>query len=292
MLGAARSKTIEEVAPRTELEQQLASIWQKVLNVPTIGIHDDFFELGGHSILVFQIVSRLRAELKIELPISYLFQAPTIGQLSKLIDRDLLEATDKPSIAIPARGQVQAPLSYMQQGVWFLDRLEGQNATYNIPLVLRLTGSLNHNCLHKAIAAVVERHEALRTRFITVEGIGQQEIVPAAPIDLNLIDLREFAPSDRDLRVIQLAKEEARLSFDLTQAPLIRAKLLYLEDNSHVLLLTVHHIVADGWSMNMLIEEIWTFYRALMAQTKAELKPLPIQYVDFALWQREHFNDT
>jgi acyl carrier protein len=210
-----------------------------VLDVPTIGIDDDFFELGGHSILVFQIVSRLRAELKIELPIPYLFQAPTIGQLSKLIESNLLKDTDTPSIAIPARGQAQAPLSYMQQGLWFLDRLEGQNATYNIPVVLRLTGSLNRNCLQKAIAATIERHEALRTKFITVEGIGQQEIVPATAIDLNLIDLREFDPGARDLRVIQLAKEEARLSFDLTQAPLLRAKLLYLEDNSHVLLLTI-----------------------------------------------------
>ncbi|NJL51698.1 MAG: hypothetical protein HC930_04815 [Hydrococcus sp. SU_1_0] len=257
--------------------------------MPTIGIHDDFFELGGHSILVFQIISRLREELKIELPIQYLFQAPTIDQLSKLIEGDLLKATDTPSIVIPAKGQVQAPLSYMQQGLWFLDRLEGQNATYNLPLILRLTGSLNRDCLQKAIASLIERHEALRTKFITVEGIGQQEIVPTAGIDLNFIDLREFAPGERDLRVIQLAKEAAQLSFDLTQAPLIRAKLLYLADNSHVLLLTVHHIVADGWSMNMLIEELWTFYRAFMAQTKAELTPLPIQYADFALWQREYF---
>jgi amino acid adenylation domain-containing protein len=292
ILDAARGKTIEEVAPRTELEQQLACIWQKVLNVSTISIHDDFFELGGHSILVFQMISRLREELKIELPIPYLFQAPTVGQLSKLIEQDLQKANDTPLTAILARGQVQAPLSYMQQGLWFLDQLEGQNATYNLPLVIRLIGSLNYNYLHKAIAATIERHEALRTRLITVEGIGQQEILPAAAIDLNLIDLREFTLDERDLRVIQLAKEEARLSFDLTQGPLIRAKLLHVEDNRHVLLLTVHHIVADGWSMNMLTEELWTFYRAFMAQTKAELKPLPIQYADFALWQREHFNDT
>ena len=290
--GAARSK-VERVAPQTELERQLASIWQEVLEVPAIGINDDFFELGGHSILVFQIISRLREELKIELPIQYLFQASTIGELSKSIERgDLPKATDTQTTTIPVRGQAQAPLSYMQQGVWFLDRLEGQNATYNIPLVLRLTGNLDHDCLQKAIATVIERHETLRTRFITVDGIGRQEIVPAAAIDLNLIDLRKFAPGNRDLRVIQLAKEEAGLSFDLTQAPLVRAKLLYLEDNSHVLLLTVHHIVADGWSMNVLIEEIWTIYRGLVAQTKAELEPLPIQYADFALWQREHYNDA
>ena len=308
LLSTARGK-VELVAPRTELERQLASIWQEVLNVPIVGIHDNFFELGGHSILVFQTISRLREELDIELPIQYLFQAPTIGQLSESVERgDLQKTTATRSTEIPVRGQAQAPLSYVQQGLWFLDRLEGQNATYNIPLVLRLTGSLNHNCLQKAIATVIERHEALRTRFITVEGIGQQEIVPAAAIDLNLIDLREFAPGDkpilkdtashngmaslRDSRVIQLAKEEARLSFDLTQAPLIRAKLLYLEDNSHVLLLTVHHIVADGWSMNVLVDELWTIYQGLIHQTEAELEPLPIQYADFALWQREHFNDV
>jgi amino acid adenylation domain-containing protein len=315
LLSAARGQTSEGVAPQTELEQQLALIWQDVLNVSKIGIDDNFFELGGHSILVFQIISRLREELKIELPIQDLFQAPTIAELSKLIESNLLKAIDTPSIAILARGrgvqappfeggdsplQAQAPLSYMQQGLWFLDRLEKQNATYNIPIVLRLIGSLNIDCLQKAIAAIIERHETLRTKIITVEGIGQQEILPAAAIDLDFIDLRELAPGDypngtlreRDLRVIELAKEEARLSFDLIQAPLIRAKLLYLEDNSHILLLTIHHIVADGWSMNMLIEELWTFYRALMAQTKAELKPLPIQYADFALWQREYFNDV
>ena len=291
LLSAARGN-VEGVAPRTELERQLASIWQQVLDVPTIGIHDDFFELGGHSILVFQTISRLREELNIELPIQYLFQAPTIGQLSESIEREnLIKATDSRSTTISVRRQARASLSYMQQGLWFLDRLEGQNATYNLSLVLRLTGSLNRNYLQKAIATVIERHEALRTRFITVKGIGQQEIVPAAAIDLNLIDLREFAPGERELRVIQLAKEEARLSFDLTQAPLIRAKLLYLEDNSHVLLLTVHHIIADGWSMNVLVDEVWAVYRGLMSQTKAELKPLPIQYADFALWQREHFDD-
>ena len=300
LLSAGRSN-VEQVAPRTELERQLAFIWQEVLNVPTIGIYDNFFELGGHSILVFQTISRLREELEIELPIQYLFQAPTIGQLSELIDNgDLLKATDTRSIEIPVRGQAQAPLSYGQQGLWFLDRLEGQNATYNIPLVLRLTGSLDHNCLQKAIATVIERHETLRTKLITVEGIGQQEIVPAAAIDLGLINLRELAPGDkpngmaslRDSCVIQLAKEEARLSFDLTQAPLMRAKLLYLQDNSYVLLLTVHHIVADGWSMNVLVDELWTIYRGLMSQTEAELEALPIQYADFVLWQREHFNDV
>jgi amino acid adenylation domain-containing protein len=292
LLSAARGKTSKGVAPQTELEQQLASIWQDVLNVSTITIDDNFFELGGHSILVFQIISRLREELKIELPIQDLFQAPTIAELSKLIESNLLKATDTPPIAITARGQAQAPLSYMQQGLWFLDRLEGQNATYNIPLVLRLTGSLNLNCLQKAIAATIERHETLRTKVITVDGVGQQEILPAAVIDFDFIDLREFAPGDLDLRVIELAKAEARQSFDLIQAPLLRAKLLYLADNSHILLLTIHHIVADGWSMNMLNGEIWTFYRALMTQTEAELKPLPIQYADFALWQREYFNDV
>lgn len=177
---------------------------------------------------MFQTISRLREELKIELPIQYLFQAPTIGQLSESFERgDLLKVSDTPLTAIPARGQTQAPLSYGQQGLWFLDRLEGQNATYNLPLVLRLTGSLNHNCLQLAIATVIERHEALRTRFITVEGREQQEIVPAAAIDLKLIDLREIASGERDWHVIQLAQEEARLSFDLTQAPLIRAKLNY-----------------------------------------------------------------
>ena len=292
LLDAARSN-VEGVAPRTELERQLASIWQKVLNVEKIGVDENFFELGGHSILAIQTISRLREELQIELSIKELFLAPTISQLSELIERgDCIQVTDAPAIAIPARGQVQAPLSYVQQGLWFLDRLEEQNATYNLPLVLSLTGSLNRDCLQKAIAMIIERHEALRTRFITVDGVGQQEVVPAAAIDLNLIDLRELDPGDHDSRVIQLAKEEAQLSFDLTQAPLIRAKLLCLEENSHILLLTVHHIVADGWSLNVLINELGKFYQSLTAQTKAELEPLAIQYIDFALWQREHFNDV
>ena len=289
LLDAARGD--KRVAPRTELEQQLAAIWQEVLNVPAIGVDDNFFELGGHSILAIQTISRLRGELKIEVPIQDLFKAPTIGKLSQSIERgDFLEVSDAPLVTIPVRGQTQAPLSYVQQGLWFLDSLEGQNATYNLPLVLRLEGSLNRDCLEQAIAIILERHEALRTRFITVEGIGRQEVVPAAAIEVDEIDLKEFT-GDRDLRVSQLAKEEAGLSFDLAQAPLIRAKLISLENNSHVLLLTVHHIVADGWSLNVLIEELWTLYRALMAQTEAELSPLPIQYADFALWQREHFND-
>ena len=291
LLDAARGK-VEWVAPRSELERQLAAIWQQVLKVKQIGIHDNFFELGGHSILAIQTISRLREELQIEVPIQELFFAPTIGKLSESITRgDCLQVAAAPAITIPRRGQVQAPLSYVQQGVWFLDRLEGQNATYNIPLVLRLTGNLERDCLETAIAMIIERHETLRTRLITIDGIPQQEVVPVAKIELNLIDLRKLDPEERDSQVIQLAQEEARQSFDLTQAPLMRAKLICLADDSHVLLLTVHHIVADGWSMNVLMTELGQFYRALTTSTKAELEPLPIQYIDFALWQREHFNE-
>ncbi|MDJ0903585.1 MAG: amino acid adenylation domain-containing protein [Xenococcus sp. MO_188.B8] len=281
----------EYISPRTAVEEKVAQIWTEVLKLERIGVNDSFFELGGHSLLATQIISRLRTEFKIELQIQNLLEAPTVTQLSDLINSDHSTTKDAIATVIPSQKQTTAPLSYSQEGLWFLDRLEGQNATYNIPLVLRLTGNPNYKCLEKAIDAIIERHEVLRTRFITVEGIGQAEILPAAGIELQLIDLRELSRDLCDLSVIQLAQEEARRSFALTQAPLMRAKLLDVGDNSHILLLTIHHIVADGWSMNIIMNELWTYYRSLTTQTTIELEPLAIQYADFALWQRDHFNN-
>ena len=281
----------EYIPSRTPTEEKVARIWTEVLNLERVGVNDNFFELGGHSLLATQIISRLRSEFQIELQIQNLLEATTVRELSESIDSDHFTTTTAPRKPITARQQTIAPLSFNQEGLWFLNRLEGQNATYNIPLVLRLTGKLDCSCLEKAIAASIERHEALRTRFIEVDGVPQQEILPASQIELGSIDLSQLSQSERDSKVMQLAQQEAQQSFDLTQAPLIRAQLIYLEAGTHVLLLTVHHIVSDGWSMNILVDELWTYYRALVTKSPVQLAPLPIQYGDFSWWRREQLSD-
>ncbi|HEX6291105.1 MAG TPA: amino acid adenylation domain-containing protein [Herpetosiphonaceae bacterium] len=279
------------VGPRTPTEEVLAGIWAAVLGRAQVGVHDHFFELGGHSLLITQVMSRIQAAFQVKLPLRALFEAPTITELARRVD---LERHAARGMAMPALRraprQGELPLSFAQQRLWFLDQLEPNSPFYNIPVALRLDGTLDSTALERALNAIVGRHEALRTTFPNVQGRAAQVIAPTATINLALVDLRNQPPMTREARIKRLAAEEARQPFDLAHGPLLRATLVRADDAEHILLVTMHHITSDGWSMGIFVQELAALYRACAsgaAEPERMLPELPIQYADYAIWQRE-----
>ncbi|MBI5032799.1 MAG: amino acid adenylation domain-containing protein, partial [Chloroflexi bacterium] len=279
--------TSQYVAPRMPTEEILAGIWAQVLNVERIGIHDNFFDLGGHSLVATRVVARVLDAFQIELPLRSLFEMPTVAQLATQIQEIKLSA----SVALPpieraARDQ-PLPLSFAQQRLWFLDQLEPGNLFYNIPMVVRLTGTLDVTALEKALNEIVRRHESLRTTFTAVDGKPFQVIAPELALTVPVIDLRDVSESERETRALQMATEQVRQPFDLERGPLLRARLFRLGEHNHIALLTMHHIVSDGWSMGVLMRELAALYQICVANEMRTMEALPIQYADFAHWQRE-----
>ncbi|MES1244774.1 MAG: non-ribosomal peptide synthase/polyketide synthase [Acidobacteriota bacterium] len=271
------------------LEELLAGIFSDLLGVEGIGAEADFFRLGGHSLLAVQAVSRIRRLLGVEVPVRSLFESPTLAGLASVVER--LRAGDpatgapplRPLRPVPRGGLL--PLSFAQERLWFLDRLEPGSPAYNMPLALRLRGGLDPAALEGALDAVAARHEALRTAFPAVEGRPVQAIAEPASAPLFRIDLSVLPDPEGAAR--ELAAAEARQPFDLAEGPLFRRLLLRLGADDHVLLLTLHHAVADGWSTGVLGSELGAFYSALAGGEPAALPILPVQYADFAVWQRE-----
>ncbi|MCC5648476.1 condensation domain-containing protein [Nostoc sp. XA013] len=275
---------------RTPVEEVLAGIWTEILGRECIGNNDNFFDLGGHSLLATQVISRLRDAFKIEIPLSYLFESPTIAECAQRIEAKIRtgEKFETPPIKPVSRSE-NFPLSFAQQRLWLLDQLDPGNHTYNEPTGVRLTGSLNITPLEQSLNAVVNRHETLRTVFTTVEGQPVQKIQPITDITIPIVDLRvkERSLQQRETEAKRLALEEAQRPFNLAQGPLLRATLLQLDEAEYVLLLTIHHIISDLWSMAVLIRELADFYAAFSQGKSLTLPDLPIQYADFAVWQRE-----
>ncbi|GHO70187.1 hypothetical protein KSC_090790 [Ktedonobacter sp. SOSP1-52] len=277
-----------EQRPRNELEELVSQIWSQVLQVEQLGIYDNFFEVGGHSLLATQVVSRLRRLTGVELPVRALFEAPTVAQLATRLTQELQKGQrlQVPEIVPQARSQ-DLPLSFTQQRLWFFHQLEPDSTAYSIPTAVRLDGQLHRSALAKALTAVIERHENLRTTFPAQEGQPVQLIAPAPTTELIIIDLSHLAREEREPLAQQLAQQEARRPFDLTRGPLLRCWLLQLaEQEEQVLLLTLHHIISDGWSMSILVRELTSFYAAFSQGQTASLPALPVQYADYALWQR------
>jgi amino acid adenylation domain-containing protein len=276
------------VAPRSPIEEMLAQIWTQVLKIEQVGIHDNFFELGGHSLLATQLVSRIRNVFKVELPLRELFTNATVAQLGRSLQQLQQQDIALTSVPILKRTEnVELPLSFAQQRLWFLDQFEPNSPFYNIHVALRLTGTLKVPAVEQSLQAIVERHEALRTNFITVDGQALQIIQTQADWQVSVFDLQHLPANEQEIAVQQLAQEHAIQPFDLANQALFRAKLLVLNETENVLLVSMHHIVSDGWSMGVFVKELAALYEAYAQDKSPNLLPLPIQYADFALWQRQ-----
>ncbi|WP_249044250.1 non-ribosomal peptide synthase/polyketide synthase [Crossiella equi] len=267
---------VEHVAPRTGTERVLAEVWAEVLGLPEVGVTDNFFELGGDSILSIRVISRLRALFGPEVAPRAVFASPTIEALARVLPgADALPGSTPATIPVlPRTGPL--PLSFAQQRLWFLDQFEPGGAEYLSPIVLRLDGDLDLPRLRAALDTLVARHEPLRTTYTTVDGEGRQVVHPPFPVDLPVLD------TDLDTAL----RAEAATPFDLTGGPVFRARLYRRGEREHVLLLLIHHIATDGWSTGVLTHDLH------LAYTGAELPPLPVQYADFAAWQRGSLTDA
>ncbi|QAT84065.1 tyrocidine synthase [Corallococcus coralloides] len=271
-------------APATPLEEKLAALWSEVLRVPTVGRTDNFFELGGHSLLATQLVARVRAALDVELPLRALFEAPTIEALAERLQLTAAGTRLPPLIRIAHEGP--PPLSFAQQRLWLLDQLQPGNAAYNIPAALRLKGHVDLESLRRAFETLVARHETLRTTFVQHQGQPAQRIHAPSTWTLSLLDVSSLPEPQREEEARRLANQEAHRPFDLEAGPLLRTSLVRLGDAEHLLLVTMHHIVSDGWSMGVLVRELTALYAAVHAAQAPTLAPLPVQYADFAVWQQ------
>ena len=224
-------------------------LWASVLRVSRVGINDNFFELGGHSLLAIQLISRIRDAFGVELPLSELFERRTVAELAQSIDEQMRASHEL--VVPPLRPAIRddvLPLSFAQQRLWFLDQLVPENIAYNVADALRLRGGLNLAALEQSINEVMRRHEAVRTTFPDVDGNPIQVITPFRHLALPLIDLSSLSDEDREAQAVRLAAAEAQRPFDLQSGPLLRATLLRLGAEDHVLLFSMHHIISDGWS--------------------------------------------
>ncbi|HHJ53748.1 MAG TPA: amino acid adenylation domain-containing protein, partial [Caldithrix abyssi] len=277
----------EKIAPRTPVEELLASLWKDILNVSEVGANDNFFDLGGHSLMATQLVSRVRDAFEIELPLRDIFESPMLSDLALRIEQLRLKdpALKQPPLEpVPRDGDL--PLSFSQQRLWFLDQLAPGTANYNVPTTIRLTGRLDLDVLQRSMAEIVHRHESLRTTFEERDGEPVQIIHDSFPAEIPVIDLTDLPQDQRLDKAKEIAAKDAATPFDLAKGPLFRVQLIKLDETDHLALLNLHHTITDGWSMGVLIREIAALYNALIEDKPSPLPALPVQYADYAVWQR------
>jgi amino acid adenylation domain-containing protein len=283
---AARAKAGAVEPPQTPTEELLAGMWEELLGVGRVGVTDDFFELGGHSLLATRVAARVRDRFGVELALRRIFETPTVRGLAAEIDGAL--SVGRAAVAPIGRRDDEgpAPLSYAQQRLWFLDQLEPCNAAYNMSAAVRMAGPLDVGALEGALGEVVRRHEVLRTTF-RLEGDAPVQVVgPPLPFNVTLNDLAALTDEEREAEVARRTTEEAELPFDLARGPLLRASLLRLGSEEHFLLFTMHHVVADAWSVDVLVRELTALYEGRVTGRPVALPEPPVQYADYALWQR------
>ena len=275
------------LAPRTPLEVDVADIFQQILGLNQVGVHDNFFDLGGHSLIATQVVSRLRKKLQVEVTLLSFFQGPTVAELAKTIE-PLSESTQRamtlPLLPCSRKGTV--PLSFAQQRLWFLDQLEPGSTAYLMSSAFQISGPLMLKALEKSLDIMIQRHEALRTTFPLIDGEPVQQIAPAWPFHLSVIDLQPLPSEAQEQETTRLLNENAQQPFELAVGPLSRFRVVRLRAEEHLLLITLHHIISDGWSMGIFYRELQTAYTAFCAGQPPTLPELPIQYADYAIWQR------
>ncbi len=277
------------VAPQTEDEIKLCEIWSQLLGAPKVGVHDNFFMLGGHSLLAVQVISKIRDVFSIELSIQALFDSPTIAQLAKLIESNSHQAQSTASPITPRDTSDRrfAPLSFSQQRLWFLSQLEGLASTYLISGAVRVRGNLNIEILEAVFTEIVRRHESLRTRFVEINGHPQAEIRLASPFKLTRIDISHLEEALKIQQESFLIAQESNRPFDLADDLLFRVTVIKTSSDLHTMVMSLHHIISDEWSMALLQQEIADLYRAYSQHQQSPLTDLAIQYGDFAHWQRE-----
>lgn len=274
--------------PRTPEEAELARLFAETLGIPRIGIEDNFFHLGGHSLLATRLMARVRETTGAEIPLQSLFEAPTVAGLARAVEHARGDSGARralpPVEPIPRDGDL--PLSYSQQRLWFLEQLAPGAAAYNIPAAVRLQGRLDQGALEWTLNEILRRHEALRAAFVTSDGKPAQRICPELRLELRVTDLSGREAVEREAAARQAVAEETRRGFHLWEPPLMRARLLRLGSEEHVLVLVMHHMVSDGWSLGVLIGEVSRLYSTRLQGRSAGLEPLKIQYADYAAWER------
>ncbi len=289
-LHYADALTPRLVPPRNDTEAQLAVLWAELLALPHVSVHDSFFALGGHSLLATQVISRIRARFHVELPLRALFEHPTLAQLAHAVDLARAQQQQLPQLP-PITPQPRAdklPLSFAQQRLWFLEQLQGQRQLFTIPFALRLTGSLQPAALHQSFEALIARHEVLRTAFLADHGQPWQTILPPAPFPLPIVDLSVLDQHTRHPRLAHELDAFFALPFDLERPPLLRATLFRIDSSEHILAIALHHIVSDAWSISLLVGDLMTAYHLASQGEIPALPPAALQYVDYAIWQRQH----
>jgi len=275
------------VAPHNYIEGVIATIWMRVLHVSKVGVDDSFFDLGGHSLLATQVIARLRDAFGFDLPIREFFEAPTIAALAEhVFAAQKTTATVSIPPLIPQEHSAAPPLSFAQQRLWFVDQLQPHSPAYNENFAIRIDGPLDHSILARGLHEIIARHEALQTIFVSIDNQPVQQRASSASFDIYVRDLRHLLSDIREDEALRLVVEESRRPFSLDKWPLLRVLLLQLDTEEHVLLLSMHQIVSDGWSMSVLVNEMAMLYAAYRDDRPSPLIPLPIQYADYAQWQR------
>jgi acyl carrier protein len=285
--NAARQPEQEYASARTPVEEMVVGIFEELLKLDRVGIHDNFFDLGGHSLLATQVISRVRNTFEVEIGVRSIFEEPTADGLASRIE-EAMRAGEREGAPPLVRGSREGklPLSFAQQRLWFIDQLDPGNPVYNIQGAVRLEGGLNLEALDQVINEIIRRHEVLRTRIEVEVGEPTQVIVAWEPRRLEVTDLSLRSREEREAEVRRRVREEARTGFDLSRGPLLRVKILKLQEEEHVVIYTMHHIVSDGWSSGILIREVGALYQAYSAGEESPLEELEIQYADYAVWQR------
>ncbi len=285
--GDGPSETYAE--PETPVERQIAAIWRDLLKHERIGLHDSFFDLGGHSLLATRVLSRLRETLNADLSLAVVFERPTLAGLAAAVEEALGTpagaALGGPGTEAPPAGP-DLPLSFSQERLWFLEQLQPGTSAYNVATPVRLRGAVDPGALAGALREVIRRHQVLRVTFGEREGQPVQWVSPSTAIPLPVVDLSALPAARREAEGARVTALEAQLPFDLARGPIVRALLTRLEPADQVLVLTLHHITSDGWSMGILVQELLALYQAALAGLPSPLPELPRQYFDFARWQR------
>lgn len=275
------------ISPRSEMEKEVSRIFCRVLGLEKIGVDEDFFLLGGQSLLATLVISRVRRSLRVDVPLRSLFEAPTVaGLVERIFSAVVGQAAGEEPIQ-PAPPDVPWPLSFAQQRLWFLEQFHPGSDIYNILVPIKISGPLEVDALRRGLEEIVRRHEVLRTRFVMHQGEPFQQVMAAEPVPLPLLDLSALPISEHQIGLHLFLNQQVRRLFDLSRGPLFRVNLIRLEPGEHVLVLNMHHIVSDDWSLRVLMQELGQIYEAYLRQQPSPLSELPIQYADFSLWQRQ-----